>query len=456
MPAAAPAQPRTGSRPTPAASPQAQPQPARPFPAPARPKLVATSGLRQATAAGIRKMAAKTDEDHPNMGTSQHLRDAANALDRTPGGAKGAERHLTAAIHTLAPLSLHRHGIMDDANHTRARRSMDAVNRHLLLVQDIKDAEEANENRLAQHEAVRNMLTVAQPAGSQPPAWQQPTSAQPGQTVKKADLSTLLDLSAETAGLAVTPHPFGKPGGPGLWHVKGMELPPYIQNIAHALLRTGRAKNLSQAIAMAKAATDRWKRGGGKVSPEVQAASAATSAQWAAKQARAHSMSNDWGTVLDLALAGAGFIELYNPDQARAAAGSAAGGQFAAGTQQGAAAGKMTHAQRVAKAAQLRAQAHSLRLQAHALAQQIHAIRQALRAATSQAKRAKAKPGKASTTPAKKGAPAKKSPKAGKGTTKGAVKTAAQKLAGMIQRHRNLLNRATVLDAQAKALLAGK
>jgi hypothetical protein len=100
-------------------------------------------------------------------------------------------------------------------------------------------------------------------------------------------IQTANEFSAQTGALATTPHPFGKPGGPGLWDVKGMELPPYIQNIAHALLRKGRAKTLGQAIAMAKAATSRW-AAGKNTTPEVRAASAATNADWAAKRARAH------------------------------------------------------------------------------------------------------------------------------------------------------------------------
>jgi hypothetical protein len=105
------------------------------------------------------------------------------------------------------------------------------------------------------------------------------------------DPGGVIGLSADTGRLASQPHPLGKPGGPGLWGVKGMELPPYIQNIARALLRKGRARNLSQAIAMAKGATGRWEHGK-NTSPEVRAASAATNAQWAAKQARAHAHAN--------------------------------------------------------------------------------------------------------------------------------------------------------------------
>jgi hypothetical protein len=97
----------------------------------------------------------------------------------------------------------------------------------------------------------------------------------------------VVELSADTGALAVTPHPFGKPGGPGLWGVKNMQLPPYVQNIAHALLRTGRAKTIGQAIAMARAATKRWLHGK-NTKPEVRAASGASDAEWRAKQAVAH------------------------------------------------------------------------------------------------------------------------------------------------------------------------
>jgi hypothetical protein len=109
-----------------------------------------------------------------------------------------------------------------------------------------------------------------------------------------------IELSAQTGRLATTPHPFGKPGGPGLWDVKGMELPPYIQNIARALLRTGRAKNLSQAIAIAKGATNRWASGRGHVSPEVKAASSATNVDWDAKRARAHAHASSAGRAVEL------------------------------------------------------------------------------------------------------------------------------------------------------------
>lgn len=137
------------------------------------------------------------------------------------------------------------------------------------------------------------------------------------------------DLSAQTARLASTPSPLGKPGGPGLWDVKNMELPPYIQHIAKALLRTGRAKTTSQAIAMAKAATDRWKTGR-NTSPEVRAASAAAGADWDAKRAIAHAHSGQYSVLDVIELA----IELYNPagnpGQPRVTSGPGQG-QFTAG-----------------------------------------------------------------------------------------------------------------------------
>jgi len=100
------------------------------------------------------------------------------------------------------------------------------------------------------------------------------------------------ELSAKTGTLATVSTPIsGKPGGPGLWHQKGMGLPPYIRNIAKAIMRK-RGMDESHAIAIAKASTSKWAAGGGKVKPEVRAASAATNVDWAAKRARAHAHAN--------------------------------------------------------------------------------------------------------------------------------------------------------------------
>jgi hypothetical protein len=123
--------------------------------------------------------------------------------------------------------------------------------------------------------------------------------------IVKSQGGQVIGMTADTGRLASEPHPFGKPSGPGLWGVKGMELPPYIQNIARALLRTGRAKSLSQAIAMAKGATARWAVGK-NTSPEVRAASSATNASWAAKQARAHAHASNPAHPIDLTGTAAG------------------------------------------------------------------------------------------------------------------------------------------------------
>jgi hypothetical protein len=114
-------------------------------------------------------------------------------------------------------------------------------------------------------------------------------------------------MTAETAAASTVHHPFGKPGGPGLFHVKGMQLPAYIQNIAHALLRDGSAKDEGSAIQMAIGIVKNWASGRGKVHPDVRAAAAKAVAQWEAAKARAHvntSVVYDaFGNVLDLVAA---------------------------------------------------------------------------------------------------------------------------------------------------------
>lgn len=92
-----------------------------------------------------------------------------------------------------------------------------------------------------------------------------------------------LQESEKTAGYSVTPHPLGKPGGPGLWKHKGLMLPPYIQNVVAGIRKGG--VPLSKAIAIAISTIKRWAAGGGKVSPEVRAAAAKAVAEWTALKA---------------------------------------------------------------------------------------------------------------------------------------------------------------------------
>lgn len=87
--------------------------------------------------------------------------------------------------------------------------------------------------------------------------------------------------SQQTPALASTHHPLGEQG---LWHTPSkkipekQQLPAYIQNIVHALMRNGMGE--SQSIATAINATRRWAKGKGKVHPEVIAASQAALAEW--------------------------------------------------------------------------------------------------------------------------------------------------------------------------------
>ena len=114
-----------------------------------------------------------------------------------------------------------------------------------------------------------------------------------------------IEFTAQTAVASTVHHPFGSPSGPGLWHVKGMQLPAYIQNVAHALVRSG--KDESRAIGMAVGIVKNWAHGhdghGNAVSAEVQAAAAKAIAEWEASKVRAHadnSSVHNADAVIDL------------------------------------------------------------------------------------------------------------------------------------------------------------
>lgn len=96
--------------------------------------------------------------------------------------------------------------------------------------------------------------------------------------------------TAETPTASTVHHPFGSPSGPGLFHVKGLQLPAYIQNVAHAFRRKGLSE--SEAIARAVGVVKDWAAGrapgGGKVHPDVQAAASKAVAEWEAAKAAAH------------------------------------------------------------------------------------------------------------------------------------------------------------------------
>jgi hypothetical protein len=68
-----------------------------------------------------------------------HLQDAAAQLER--GNHEGAQRHLRAAMQSLAPRNLYRHGQVTDDEHRHAREHIALLERHLL---DVKDAADVN------------------------------------------------------------------------------------------------------------------------------------------------------------------------------------------------------------------------------------------------------------------------------------------------------------------------
>jgi hypothetical protein len=101
-----------------------------------------------------------------------------------------------------------------------------------------------------------------------------------------------IELSARTAMLEATPAPRGRPGGPGLYHVKGLGHTDYLQQIVKALIEK-RGMEPGKAYAIARGAIRKWMRGGGHVHPEVQAAAGRAEAGEVARQARAHAHAGD-------------------------------------------------------------------------------------------------------------------------------------------------------------------
>lgn len=100
--------------------------------------------------------------------------------------------------------------------------------------------------------------------------------------------------TAETPVASTVHEPFGSPSGPGLFHVKNLELPAYIQHVAHHLVGAGHTE--SQAIQMAVGIVKGWAagrtpNGKGHVHPDVQAAATKAVTEWEADKAAAHGKS---------------------------------------------------------------------------------------------------------------------------------------------------------------------
>lgn len=285
-------------------------------------------------------------------------------------------------------------------------------------------------------------------------------------------------MTAQTATASTVHHPLGKPGGPGLFHVKGMQLPAYIQNVAHAMIRSGKDK--ARAIQMAIGIVRNWAAGhdghGNKVSAQVQAAAQKAIAEYNADRARAIATNNvaEWEAEIELA-----FDEALHP---RGGAGTAAGGKFVAkgstspqaAQKQKKAPGKKKGAKVAGKpsggrAGALRAKAAGLRQEAAKLSAEIKAAKKSLlaqlkssRAARSTSAKAKAIGAKSKTATKKKAAVTKKkSTRAGGGASSrggsgsSSIKSQQDRIARMQVRRNGLLKQAKALDAQAYKLSPG-
>lgn len=496
-----------------------------------------TADLRKRVLTGLRSLAGQVDEDMPAMHTGNHMRDAARAVEH--GNLQGAKRHLEAAMATLTPQSLYRHGVTDDAGHNAAKMHMSGINRHHLLIHDLDDAHQHNAEARNISNITRMGHETSSPQGLQPPqpqlggprigpsamnaprttpgnapdrsvaapnapqrrgskqfaghnigdqielvgprgyvhGWKfvgvpgesftyhgkpgsfdharairdvgekfLPTgelatgpntfsphaeiistalghaaeamvrrdmaaanvhmdmairsgrrmgpsqaallrqvkeslkavpgfallphdentrpggnplsprelqrhrsSGRPGyypELVGKSNPNPLAiytglatELSAQTGALAVTPAPRGKPGGPGLYDVKGLSHSPYFQQVVKALIEK-RGMPPGKAYAIAWGALRRWRAGGGKVHPEVRAAASGALAQEDAARARAHSHTS-WDELAEEITLAAGGPQWQN--ETRVQKGQPGGGQFGAGGQGKPGAGKPGH-----------------------------------------------------------------------------------------------------------------
>jgi hypothetical protein len=106
----------------------------------------------------------------------------------------------------------------------------------------------------------------------------------------------LVKFTPHTGEASTVDQPTVPPGGPGLFHVKGLHLPPYVQHLyKHLVARYGKEKAYGVAVGVVK----RWAAGvnpGGKhptkTHPDVRAAAAKNVAEWEADRAKAHAQSS--------------------------------------------------------------------------------------------------------------------------------------------------------------------
>lgn len=277
-----------------------------------------------------------------------------------------------------------------------------------------------------------------------------------------------IGLSAQTGRLAVTPAPEGKPDGPGLWRVKGMQLPPYFQNVRNALQRAGHSD--ASAYRITWGAIRRWARGEGNVHPEVRAAARDALRQLAQKSATAHALSLTISEQLELAGAGyepkfvygrpnphyAGSTAPTKPLTSRQAKAKAAFTSYPTVAPQGSPAEEGGESR---QAAQLRKEAAQLRIRARKISVAIRLFQRQLNAmaASNQAFLHNLKPGQISapTRTTVVGGSQPTTPTPPGQTFAGRQNQLTNMIQGLRAQRRSLLTRANALDAQAKRLVAG-
>ncbi len=105
----------------------------------------------------------------------------------------------------------------------------------------------------------------------------------------------VVKMTPHTAEASTVPKPTVPPGGPGLFHIKGRELPPYVQHLwAHLAPKYGKQRAYGMAVGVVK----KWAAGinpGGKhpthTHADVRAAAAKNVAVWEKDKADAHAQS---------------------------------------------------------------------------------------------------------------------------------------------------------------------
>lgn len=108
-------------------------------------------------------------------------------------------------------------------------------------------------------------------------------------------LGALIKFTPHTGEASTVDKPTVPPGGPGLFHVKGLHLPPYFQHLyPHLVARYGKQGAYKVAVGVVK----KWAAGvnpGGKhptkTHPDVKAAASKNIAQWEEDKAKAHKQS---------------------------------------------------------------------------------------------------------------------------------------------------------------------